>query len=118
MGVSVPPLSGLRARFRACYGQLPHGLGLSLELTELGLQFRQCGITRRLRSSDDFTHLPDPFTTAPDMVPLPKLQDLTMCIGPLALLDEHGGQQTTLGVAVELIHEGFGRTGCLTQRGE
>src|SRR5262245_48507411 len=118
MGVSVPPLSGRRARLRACYGQFPHGLGLSLKLTELGLQPRQRGVTRRLRSCDGFPHLPDPFTTAPDMVPLPKLQDLTMCIAPLSLLDEHGGQEAALDLAVELVHEAFGRSGCMKQGGE
>ena len=43
-----------------------------------------------------------------DMVPPLQLCHVTMCIDPLALLDEEGRQQTTLPVAGHLRHEGLG----------
>src|SRR5262249_32540385 len=55
---------------------------------------------------------------APDMVPLPKLRDLTMCILPLPFFDEQLSQETPFVLTVELAHERFGRTRCLPQGGE
>src|SRR5262245_466606 len=52
------------------------------------------------------------------MVPLPKLQDLTMCVLPLPFLDKQLSEETPFVLTVELAHERFGRTGCLSERRE
>src|SRR4026208_1135175 len=79
-----------------------------LQRSELVLERGQRRVTAGLGVDDRPSHLAHPKFTMADMVPPLQLCPVTMCIAPLALLDEEGRQQTTLPVAGHLRHEGLG----------
>jgi hypothetical protein len=60
---------------------------------------------------DGLAHLTHPLLAAPDIVPLPQVEDLTMCIGPFPFLHEERGEEAALRLVLELAHQGFGWAG-------
>src|SRR5581483_7972137 len=89
---------------RARQGQLPDGLRLTLQValerSKLLLERGQRRIAVRLGLDDGPGHLTYPKLTMADMVPPLQLCDVTMCVAPLPFLDEQGGQQAALPLAL------------------
>src|SRR5262249_35158690 len=108
MGVSESSSScpavglGRRARQR----QLPHRFCLLLEPPHLVIE-RGSGA---LRLADGLARLAHALLSAPDIVPLPQVEDLTMCIGPVSLLHQERGEEAALALVGELVHESLRRT--------
>src|SRR5712691_12457546 len=100
------------ARGRRRQGQLPDGLRLSLQIAlqapQLFFERGQRRIARGLGLDDGLGHVADPPLATSNIVPLPKLGNLTMCVDPLPLIDQQGGEQSPLGFVWQIGHEGFG----------